>query len=117
MLGPSIFMARVAARDVLRRSRRPLHPVSPMSEPEPAPTVAATEPATLLAWQEVLRQLVARPRPGYLHFEKAHARVLERGYDCTKCHGQASPLALTEDQLDRRALIQACPVCHGGVKE
>jgi predicted oxidoreductase len=117
MLGPSIFMGRVAARDVLRRSQRSLHPVSSREEPKPAPPVPATEAATLLAWQEVLRQLVAKPRPGYLHFEKAHARVLERGYDCTKCHGQASPLALTEDQLDRRALIQACPICHGGVTE
>jgi len=81
------------------------------------PKSQATELDKLRAWQEVLRQLISEPRLGYLHFEKAHAVVLARNYDCIKCHREASPLALTEDQLDRRAMIQSCPVCHGGVRE
>ena len=81
------------------------------------PKSQATELDNLRAWQDVLRQLIAQPRPGYLHFEKSHTIVVARNYDCAQCHREISPLALTEDQLDRRAIIQACPVCHGGVKE
>jgi hypothetical protein len=65
--------------------------------------------------REVLRQLVTEPRPGYLHFEKAHAVVLGRNLDCAQCPSP-SPLALNADQLDRHALIQAC-ICHGSMKE
>jgi len=61
--------------------------------------------------------LIAETRPGYFHFEKAHGVVLKRGYDCARCHGSSSPLSLTAEQLDRRTLTQACPLCHGGVKE
>jgi predicted oxidoreductase len=119
MLGPSILMGRVAAKDIAKRLPHPLNPSSRVIEPGPAPPAEShgTDPETLRAWREVLRQLVAQSRPGYLHFEKAHGVVLERNYDCARCHHETSPLALTEEQLDRRALIQACPVCHGGAKE
>ena len=49
-----------------------------------------TDPESLRAWREVLRQLVAEPRSGYLHFEKAHTLVLEHNFDCVQCHGPAS---------------------------
>ena len=76
-----------------------------------------TDPESLRAWREVLRQLVVEPRPGYLHFEKAHTVVLGRNFDCVQRHRESSPLALTADQVDRHALIQACVICHGSVKE
>ena len=72
---------------------------------------------TLRAWREVLRQLISQHRPGYLHFEKAHAVVRERNDACSRCHREPLPLTLTAEQLDRRTLIQACGYCHGGVKE
>ena len=81
------------------------------------PATRATDPESLRAWREVLRQLVAEPRLGYLHFEKAHTVVLERNFDCVQCHRESSPLALTADQVDRHALIEACVICHGSVKE
>jgi hypothetical protein len=65
----------------------------------------------------VWRQLVTAPRPGYLQFEKSHAVVLERNLDGAQCHRESSPLALTAEQLDRHALIRACAVCHGTVKD
>ena len=76
-----------------------------------------TDPESLRAWREVLRQLLVERRPGYLHFEKAHTVVLERNFDCVQCHRESSPLALTADQVDRHALIEACVICHGSVKE
>jgi predicted oxidoreductase len=119
MLGPSILMGRVAAKDIVARLHQPLNPLQLSSEHEPLALAdsRATDLETLRSWREVLRQLVGSPRPGYLHFEKVHTVVLERNYDCAQCHQETSPLALTEDQLDRRSLTQACAICHGGVKE
>jgi len=117
MLGPSIYMGRVAARTIAESLERPLHPATP-AIPAPAPEAGpATDPENLRAWREVLGQLAARPRPGYYHFEKAHTVVLDRNYDCARCHRESSPLSLTEALLDRRALVQSCAICHGGVKE
>jgi hypothetical protein len=85
--------------------------------PKTPPATKASDPESLRAWREVLRQLMAEPRPGYLHFEKAHAVVLDRNFDCVQCHRESSPLALDGVQLDRHTLIQACVICHGSVKE
>ena len=85
--------------------------------PKESPATKPADPESLRAWREVLRQLVVAPRPGYLHFEKAHTVVLERNFDCVQCHGASSPLALTADQVDRHALIEACVICHGSAKE
>jgi predicted oxidoreductase len=117
MLGPSILMGRVAAKDALTKITLLQKPPLPKPESVIPPKSLPTAPETLSAWQEVLRQLLSQPRTGYFHFEKAHALVLARNYDCAKCHHEPSPLALTEEQLDRRAMIQACPICHGSVKE
>jgi len=118
MLGPSILMGRVAAAEITRILPRPLNP-TPAAASEPLLTSAspATDPATLRAWREILTQLIAQPRPGYIHFERSHAAVLARNLDCARCHRETSPLTLTEEHLDRRALVRSCPICHGGVKE
>jgi uncharacterized protein len=117
MLGPGILMGRVAAKHCIKR-------LQPTTKPQPqGPDMAvplesrSTEPDLLESWREVLRQIIAQRRNGYFHFEKVHATVLARNYDCTKCHTEASPLAVTGDQLDRRAMTQSCVVCHGGVTE
>lgn len=120
MLGPGLLMGRIAAREaVAQLEPKKAAPTAsahrPPAEKTPAPN--ASDPEELRAWREVLRQLLAEPRPGYLHFEKAHAVVLEQNFDCTRCHREPSPLALTADHLDRRALIQACVICHGSVRE
>jgi predicted oxidoreductase len=118
MLGPSILMGRVAGRDAT--SQLPDLKSSPAKvEPEPGTPAnrSPTEPESLRAFRDVLRQLITQPRPGYLHFEKVHGVVLARNYDCTQCHGNTQPLALTDEQLDRLTLISACAFCHGGVKE
>ena len=119
LLGPSMLMGRTAAKGIVAKLQRSLKPAPPSAEPQAAASAKPPppDPETLRIWRELLDQLVSKPRPGHLHFEKVHAVVLARGYDCARCHREASPLALTEDQLDRRALIRACPLCHGGVKE
>jgi succinate dehydrogenase/fumarate reductase flavoprotein subunit len=119
MLGPSILMGRIAAEEIAGKLPHPLHPFPLTAEAEPltAAESRTTKPETLRDWREVLGQLVTPPRPGYLHFEKVHTVVLARSYDCARCHHETSPLALTEETLDRRTLIQSCATCHGSVKE
>jgi predicted oxidoreductase len=117
MLGPSIWMGRVAARDILGKLKQPVKPPQRIAENATSAVQRTTDPDTLRAWREVLRQLISHSRAGYLHFEKAHSFVLTRNYDCAQCHQETSPLTLTAEQLDRRSLIRACPICHGGVKE
>lgn len=120
MLGPGLFMGRIAAREIVAhlktKGRSPGAAIA-SAAPEPSPATTPTDPESLRAWREVLRQRLAEPRPGYLHFEKAHTVVLERNFDCVECHRESSPLALTADQVDRHALIQACVICHGSVKD
>ena len=120
MLGPGLLMGRIAARDVVAhlKSDGKLPPSNFASPPpEKPPDTKASDPESLRSWREVLRQLVAEPRRGYLHFEKAHAFVLEQNFDRVRCHRKPSRLALSADQLDRHALIQACAICHAAVKE
>ncbi len=119
MLGPAILMGRVAAQDIARTLGPERKPIPRTNEDQSAssPSPRATEPDKLRNWQAALRQRTARSRPGYLHFEKSHQVVIERNYDCVRCHREASPLALTEERLDHRALIPSCALCHGGVKD
>jgi len=129
MLGPGLLMGRIAAREAVAQLKTSgsLAKAKPASVPgsagvssalpEKPPAAETTDPASLRAWRDVLRPLVTEPRPGYLHFEKAHAVVLERNLDCAQCHREPSPLALNAEQLDRHALIRACVNCHGKVKE
>jgi hypothetical protein len=120
MLGPGLLMGRIAAREIVAHlkteGRSPAAAIA-REAPELSPVTKPTDPESLRAWRDVLRQMVVEPRPGYLHFEKAHTVVLERNLDCVQCHRESSPVALTADQVDRHALIQACVVCHGSVKE
>ena len=120
MLGPGLLMGRIAAREIVAHlkteGRSPAATIAGTA-PEKSPATKASDPESLRAWRDVLRQLVTEPRPGYLHFEKAHAVVLERNLDCAQCHREPLPLALTADRLIRHELIQACVVCHGSVKE
>ncbi len=85
--------------------------------PEKPPATEPTDPESLRAGREMLHQQVVKPRPGYLHFEKAQAVVLERDLDCAQCHRELSPLALNADQVDLHALNQACVIRHGAVRE
>jgi len=117
MLGPSIWMGRVAAKHITGTIQRALSPPLANSEASTPIEPGAPDTEKLRDWRDVLRQLISQPRPGYLHFEKAHSVVLARNDACIRCHHEALPLTLTEEQLDRRTLIKGCGYCHGGVKE
>ena len=62
-----------------------------------------------------LQKLIAQPRPGYWHFEKAHTEVVASKRDCTQCHAELTPTFYPENhRINRLAQVQTCVTCHKG---
>jgi predicted CXXCH cytochrome family protein len=61
---------------------------------------------------EFLKPLLARPRDGYWHFEMVHKTVVERRYECTRCHSAQLPFAPLVTRQQRSAQTEVCVNCH-----
>ena len=59
-----------------------------------------------------LEGAVAKPQPGYSHFERVHALVLEREAECAQCHADMFPYDAEQHQIDRVAQVESCKTCH-----
>jgi uncharacterized protein len=111
-LGPSILTGRVAGRTALASvGTKPAPPQVPASPPRvPSEKTAA---GCLNCHQ--VPTLVAQTRPGYWHFERVHRVVLERQYDCSKCHAELGPYYDPgTHHIDRVAQARVCTTCHSG---
>ena len=99
-LGPCVVTGRVAAWSILKTARwkRPL---------------ARVDVQRCADCHDVATE-IADPRPGYWHFEKVHARVLEQELDCRQCHGELSPYREDDHRINPRVLTAACMRCHTG---
>jgi flavocytochrome c len=110
-LGPSIVTGRVAGRTILKslgeRASSPAAPQPTAVTPPPQ----GFESETCLTCHDVAA-LVAEPRPGYSHFEKAHRVVLEKGTACSSCHAEMFPIDLDRHRIDRLRQIDTCQNCH-----
>lgn len=114
MLGPSILMGRIAGGGIARTLgySKPSN-VAVQKIRVPAASAEATPPALLTVMRGWLRQNLVTRGAGFDHFKKSHTEVLDRGYDCRKCHAErVSPMALSDQSLDRRALTAGCVTCH-----
>ena len=60
-----------------------------------------------------LPSLLATPRPGYAHFERAHRVVQERAYECAQCHRELAVEAAPH-RIERAAQVASCRLCHVG---
>jgi len=98
-LGPCVATGRVAARAILKRSK-------------PVPAVVAD--VQRCADCHDIASDIAEPRPGFWHFEKVHAKVLARQFDCRQCHGELAPYREEHHRIDPRVLTAACVRCHTG---
>ena len=110
-LGPSIVTGRVAGRTILKElaDSRTLTPSAEPQNPSlPQDAVAGEDCATC----HDLPGLIEDPRPGYTHFENVHRVVLERQYDCGRCHAEMLPIDLDRHVIDRVAQIESCKSCH-----
>lgn len=113
-LGPSLVIGRVAARTVvselgIKPSSAPPSTESPQDEPS-----ESKEPGDFESCRTChdLETLVSTRRTGYSHFEKTHRVVLERGYDCGRCHAELEPFDLERHGISRLAQIDNCKFCH-----
>lgn len=96
-LGPCIVTGRVAARSVLATIKRP--------------QAVPAESASCVACHDLTARL-AKPHPGFWHFELAHRVSLERGTDCRICHAELTPYRPDAHRIHPQALAASCVQCH-----
>ena len=113
--GPSILTGRVAGQTVIKDlqaggswSPRPFSRDAAMALPP-----ASDDSRWSAALQASdLQPMLAEPRDGYWHFERVHNMVLERGYDCARCHSERVPFAPAGSAEQLLAQSQTCDSCH-----
>lgn len=109
-LGPSVYTGRIAGRTAAKSAvatrsagQEPAGAVSaPVAAPAADPMLGAPE----------LDELLTRSRPGYWHFEQAHALVREREWRCTDCHGDVWGTRTAGSAQEKRAQLESCARCH-----
>jgi predicted oxidoreductase len=109
-LGPAIVTGRLAGQAIAaeRASAEPLD-LPPLPAEDPLPD-AASWSASLTAAD--LRALLTTERDGYWHFQMSHAMVLERGYECARCHSAQVPFAAVNNRASKLAQTEVCTNCH-----
>ena len=107
-LGPAIITGRLAGQSIA--AAHAVAPIKPAVEPiSPSPDAGSWQ-AALDA--EDLESILAEPRDGYWHFQVSHKLVLERGYQCTRCHSAQLPFSPVNDRQSLLAQTQVCTHCH-----
>lgn len=76
------------------------------------PSSAQTKPGALCVGCHEIGSLINQKRVGYWHFECSHRVVLERKYDCLRCHAELSPFQPQSHGMDRLAQAEICALCH-----
>ena len=104
-LGPSVFTGRIAGRTAASSAGQGEAAVTREAEPAPTGDTTLLDAASLDA-------LLATSRPGYWHFEQAHALVREREWQCTDCHGDQWPTRTAVTAQEKRAQLESCARCH-----
>jgi predicted oxidoreductase len=109
-LGPAIVTGRLAGQTIAaeRAVSAPLDLV-PLPAEDLLPEPQSWE-ASLTA--DTLRALLAEHRDGYWHFEMSHNMVLEREYECARCHSAQVPFMALSNRESRLAQTQVCTNCH-----
>jgi predicted oxidoreductase len=109
-LGPAIVTGRLAGQTIAaeRAASAPLD-LLPLPAEDPLPEPQSWE-ASLTA--DTLRALLAEPRDGYWHFEMSHDMVLEREYECARCHSAQVPFMALDNREHKLAQTQVCTNCH-----
>ncbi len=97
-LGPCILTGRVAARSILNQS--------------PAPKVELAKQSNSCISCHEIELLIAKQRPGFWHFAKAHQVALERGTDCRHCHAELAPYHEDNHRINPQVLATSCVECH-----
>ncbi len=113
-LGPAIYMGRVAGREIAREASD-ARSVELRAKPNEAEPGQFDNDACLTCHK--IESEVRASRVGYWHFEQSHAKVLDRGYRCGRCHPAMAPFSPETHKLDRLAQTLNCAACHGLASE
>ncbi len=105
-LGPSLLTGRIAGRTAAADLG--------LDTPTQAVHLPGGEtPSTVVPiGRDVLQALIDTRRPGYWHFEISHALVLERAYECSRCHGADSTMTPAISAAQMLARLDTCTTCH-----
>ena len=105
-LGPSLLTGRIAGRTAAADLG--------LDTPSQAVNVPGGEtPAAVVPiGRDVLQALIDTRRPGYWHFEISHALVLERAYECSRCHDADSTMTPAISAAQMLARLDTCTTCH-----
>ena len=110
-LGPSIVTGRIAGRTILDEVGTLPAPASSVRRPASRPAAAEFGNDACFGCH-YLPTLVTAERPGYDHFERAHAEVLARDLSCRTCHAEMYPYRGSTHFVDPVAQIDTCARCH-----
>jgi succinate dehydrogenase/fumarate reductase flavoprotein subunit len=107
-LGPAILTGRLAGQSIAAGyvDERPASATQPSSV---VPEAGDWQPAISAA---ELESLLAESRDGYWHFQASHRLVLERGYECARCHSAQLPFSPVNNRQSMLAQTEVCTNCH-----
>jgi predicted oxidoreductase len=116
-LGPAILTGRLAGRSIAQaHAAANATPTPARTAPEPAPQRTFNPALTAEFLKPLLPSARSGPsatlRAGYWHFEQVHATVVERAYECTRCHSPELPFAPVVTRQQHEAQIELCVNCH-----
>ncbi len=105
-LGPSLLTGRIAGRTAAADLGLDM-PSQAINAP------AGETPSTVVPiGRDVLQAMIDTQRPGYWHFEVSHALVLERAYECSRCHDGDSTMTPAISAAQMLARLDTCTTCH-----
>jgi len=112
-LGPSLLTGRVAGRAFSEEMES--QPVAILLENNRSTLTAkiGDEASQGCKSCHALESLVKLKRPGFQHFEFAHALVLERQIPCQACHGELEPHVSDSHFIEPLKFTTSCQFCHG----
>ena len=112
-VGTAILMGRVAARSMAGRSEPKSKPQAPglVHEALLLPKSDVSSAVSCLSCHN-LPLLTAAARPGYRHFERSHAIVVERKMSCITCHAEMTPFRPEAHQINKMVQVESCINCH-----
>jgi hypothetical protein len=107
-LGPAILSGRLAAQSIVAAR------AAVTKEPE---VLSIESPRHTSEWQptmtaENLKEILGVSRAGYWHFQVSHELVLERAYECSRCHSAQLPFSTVSDRASRLLQTGVCANCH-----
>ena len=107
-LGPAIISGRLAGQSIVAATSSATRQLAVIPA-EPPQQVGEWRP-TMTA--ETLKAMLGVSRTGYWHFQVSHELVLERGYECSKCHSAQLPLSTVSARASRLLQTDVCTNCH-----